>query len=214
MNTIAIVNYGMGNFHSVARALRAAAPHADILIADRPQDIEKASRVVFPGQGAMPDCMATLHASGLHEAVVQAAHSKPLLGVCVGEQMLFTHSEEGNTPCLDIFPGQVVRFAHPTINDGANSAPALKIPHMGWNRVHQTQAHPLWQGIPDQAFFYFVHSYYVAPSLSCLIVGQSNYGVSFTCAVAQANIFAVQFHPEKSGDAGLQLYRNFVSWNP
>ncbi|MFC3340572.1 imidazole glycerol phosphate synthase subunit HisH [Paracandidimonas soli] len=215
MNTIAIVNYGMGNFHSVARALRAAAPDADILIASRPEEVERASRVVFPGQGAMRDCMATLRASGLRDAVLHAARNKPLLGVCVGEQMLFSHSEEGDTPGLGIFPGNVVRFAGPAFSrPGADGAPQLKIPHMGWNRVRQTQAHPLWQGIPDQAFFYFVHSYYVAPSLSSLIVGQSDYGVSFTCAVAQANIFAVQFHPEKSGDTGLRLYRNFVGWNP
>ena len=215
MNTIAIVNYGMGNFHSVARALRAAAPDADILIASRPEEIARASRVVFPGQGAMRDCMATLRQSGLHDAVLEAARSKPLLGVCVGEQMLFSHSEEGDTPGLDIFPGKVIRFAGPAFDQPPQNGDAqLKVPHMGWNRVTQTQAHPLWQGIPDQAFFYFVHSYYVAPALPSLIVGQSDYGVSFTCAVAQANIFAVQFHPEKSGDTGLQLYKNFVSWAP
>ena len=214
MNTIAIVNYGMGNFHSVARALRAAAPDADVLIASRPEDIQRASRVVFPGQGAMPECMATLRASGLHDAVLDAARNKPLLGVCVGEQMLFSHSEEGDTPGLDIFPGNVIRFAGPAFNNGADGSQRLKIPHMGWNRVSQTQTHKLWQGIPDHAFFYFVHSYYVAPTLSSLTVGQSNYGVSFTCAVAQANIFAVQFHPEKSGETGLQLYQNFVGWNP
>ena len=213
MNTIAIVNYGMGNFHSVARALRAAAPDANIIIASQPEEIKNASRVVFPGQGAMRDCMATLRASGLHEAVLEAARNKPLLGVCVGEQMLFSHSEEGDTPGLDIFPGNVVRFSGPEFSRApTDDAAQLKIPHMGWNRVEQTQAHPLWQGIPDLAFFYFVHSYYVAPSLSSLIVGRSEYGVSFTCAVAQDNIFAVQFHPEKSGETGLQLYLNFVGW--
>lgn len=220
MNTIAIVDYGMGNFHSVARALRAAAPDADIRIARQAADIDSASRVVFPGQGAMPDCMGTLDASGLRQAVQRAAATKPLLGICVGEQMLFTHSEEGATPVLDIFPGQVVRFAGPGFagyGPAAGQAPdaaLLKVPHMGWNRVRQTQGHALWDGIDDQAFFYFVHSYYAVPSLSSIIVGESDYGLRFTCAVAQANIFAVQFHPEKSGDAGLHLYRNFVNWKP
>lgn len=217
MNTIAIVDYGMGNFHSVARALHAAAPHADIRIARQASDIDNASRVVFPGQGAMRDCMRTLDASGLRQAVLNAAATKPLLGVCVGEQMLFSHSQEGDTPGLDIFPGDVIRFAGPGFASHAAPAgaePALKVPHMGWNRVRQTRDHPLWQGIDDQAYFYFVHSYYAVPSLSSLIVGESDYGLRFTCAIAQANIFAVQFHPEKSGDAGLRLYQNFVHWNP
>lgn len=218
MNTIAIVDYGMGNFHSVARALHAAAPHADIRIARQASDIDNASRVVFPGQGAMPDCMRTLDASGLRQAVLHAAATKPLLGVCVGEQMLFSHSQEGDTPGLDILPGDVIRFGGPGFASHgaapADAEPALKVPHMGWNRVRQTRDHPLWQGIDDQAYFYFVHSYYAVPSLSSLIVGESDYGLRFTCAIAQANIFAVQFHPEKSGDAGLRLYQNFVHWNP
>src|SRR5690606_14533173 len=148
VHTIAIVNYGMGNFHSVARALRGAAPDANIIIASQPEEIKNASRVVFPGQGAMRDCMATLRASGLHDAVLEAARSKPLLGVCVGEQMLFSHSEEGDTPGLDIFPGNVVRFTGPAFDrDQADGAAPLKVPHMGWNRVTQTREHPLWQGI-------------------------------------------------------------------
>ncbi|UYO93887.1 imidazole glycerol phosphate synthase subunit HisH [Pollutimonas sp. M17] len=218
MNTIAIVDYGMGNFHSVARALQAAAPDADIRICREAQDVDRASRVVFPGQGAMPDCMRTLNKSGLREAVVRAARNKPLLGVCVGEQMLFTESEEGHVPCLDIFPGRVKRFAGPQYAGSAAQDIAgqerLKVPHMGWNRVQQTRSHALWQGIPDQAHFYFVHSYYAEPADPALTVGVSHYGASFTCAVAAANIFAVQFHPEKSADHGLRLYRNFVDWNP
>ncbi len=217
MNTIAIVDYGMGNFHSVARALQAAAPDADIRICSKAQEIDQASRVVFPGQGAMPDCMRTLDESGLREAVVRAARGKPLLGVCVGEQMLFTESEEGHVPCLDVFPGRVKRFAGPQYAGAAQGTPGrelLKVPHMGWNRVQQTRSHALWQGIPDQAHFYFVHSYYAEPDDPALTVGVSHYGASFTCAVAAANIFAVQFHPEKSADHGLRLYRNFVDWNP
>lgn len=218
MNTIAIVDYGMGNFYSVARALRAAAPEADVKICHTAQAIDDASRVVFPGQGAMPDCMRTLNESGLRDAVTRAARVKPLLGVCVGEQMLFTQSEEGPTPCLDIFPGQVKRFAgapyaSPALCTSAHDE-LLKVPHMGWSRVQQTKAHPLWDGIPDNSHFYFVHSYYAEPDNQALIAGQTHYGVSFTCAIAQANIFAVQFHPEKSAAYGLRLYRNFVHWSP
>ena len=207
----------MGNFHSVARALQAAAPDADIKICNTAQGIDQASRVVFPGQGAMPDCMRTLNTSGLRDAVLRAARSKPLLGVCVGEQMLFSTSEEGNTACLDIFPGSVVRFAGPqfaTPSSAAHGPELLKVPHMGWNPVEQVHSHPLWHGIPDRTHFYFVHSYYAVPQDSSLTVGVSHYGTRFTCAVAAANIFAVQFHPEKSADPGLRLYRNFVDWNP
>ncbi|MBO1114685.1 imidazole glycerol phosphate synthase subunit HisH [Bordetella petrii] len=217
MTTIAIVDYGMGNFHSVARALRYAAPDADIRICSRAADIDAADRVVFPGQGAMADCMRTLNESGLREAVVRAARAKPLLGVCVGEQMLFESSEEGDTPCLGVFPGTVRRFAGAQFA-GAPGADAgaerLKVPHMGWNQVRQTRSHALWAGIPDHTHFYFVHSYYAAPADPALTIGETDYGVTFTCAVAAANIFAVQFHPEKSAAHGLRLYRNFVDWNP
>jgi len=217
VNTIAIVDYGMGNLHSVARALRAAAPEATVLIARQPHEIAQAARIVLPGQGAMPDCMRTLNISGLHEAVLRAAADKPMLGICVGEQMLFSHSDEGDTAGLDIFPGRVARFSGPGFA-GYTALPdagaPLKVPHMGWNQVHQTRAHPLWQGIPDRSFFYFVHSYYAIPAAPTLTIGESDYGLRFTCAVTQANIFAVQFHPEKSADAGLQLYRNFAHWNP
>ncbi|HEY0295924.1 MAG TPA: imidazole glycerol phosphate synthase subunit HisH [Bordetella sp.] len=229
MSTIAIVDYGMGNFHSVARALAHAAPDADIRICNQPGQIDAADRVVFPGQGAMADCMRTLNESGLREAVLRAAREKPLLGVCVGEQMLFEHSEEGDTPGLGIFPGTVRRFAGPQFaapvaGDGAapQGGPAaagsgderLKVPHMGWNRVRQTRSHPLWRDIPDGTHFYFVHSYYADPADAGLTTGVSDYGLAFTCAVAAANIFAVQFHPEKSAEHGLRLYRNFVDWNP
>jgi len=207
----------MGNFHSVARALRYAAPDADIRICNRAAEIDAADRVVFPGQGAMADCMRTLNESGLREAVLRAAESKPLLGVCVGEQMLFETSEEGNTPCLGLFPGTVRRFAgEPFANSTATntSEERLKVPHMGWNAVHQTRPHALWDGIPDGTHFYFVHSYYASPADASLTIGETDYGFTFTCAVARANIFAVQFHPEKSAAPGLRLYRNFVDWQP
>ncbi|CAB3954240.1 Imidazole glycerol phosphate synthase subunit HisH [Achromobacter ruhlandii] len=232
MTTIAIVDYGMGNFHSVARALKYAAPDADIRICNQPHEIDAADRVVFPGQGAMADCMRTLNESGLREAVVKAARAKPLLGVCVGEQMLFDSSEEGATPCLGLFPGVVRRFAGPRFADPVAADDAaceadtgtadpvdvrperLKVPHMGWNKVRQTRSHPIWDGIPDDTHFYFVHSYYADPADTSLTVGETDYGVAFTCAVAAANIFAVQFHPEKSAEHGLRLYRNFVDWQP
>lgn len=222
MTIIAIVNYGMGNFHSVARALQYAAPEADIRICARAADIDAADRIVFPGQGGMADCMRTLNDSGLRQAVLRAARTKPLLGVCVGEQMLFASSEEGGVECLGLFPGTVRRFrgqwfAPPVaaINTAAEAnGGRLKVPHMGWNKVRQTRFHPLWAGIPDQTYFYFVHSYYAVPDDAHLTVGETDYGIAFTCAVAAANIFAVQFHPEKSARHGLRLYRNFVDWTP
>lgn len=180
----------------------------------------------------MADCMRTLNESGLREAVVKAARAKPLLGVCVGEQMLFESSEEGATPCLGLFPGVVRRFAGPRFADPVAADDAaceadtgtagpvdvrperLKVPHMGWNKVRQTRSHPIWDGIPDDTHFYFVHSYYADPADTSLTVGETDYGVAFTCAVAAANIFAVQFHPEKSAEHGLRLYRNFVDWQP
>jgi len=212
---IAIVDYGMGNFHSVARALQAAAPDHDIGIARSPAEILAADRIVFPGQGAMPDCMRTLETSGLRDAVLRAAREKPLLGVCVGEQMLFEGSDEGDTPGLGLFAGRVRRFQGPAFQPPAEaSVVRLKVPHMGWNAVSQTRPHPLWEGIGQDTPFYFVHSYYAEPADAALTAATSRYGHAFCCAVAAGNIFAVQFHPEKSAAPGLQIYRNFTRWQP
>ncbi|KAF1029241.1 MAG: Imidazole glycerol phosphate synthase subunit HisH [Burkholderia plantarii] len=202
----------MGNLRSVAQALMKAEPDAQVAIVDRPEQIRAADRVVLPGQGAMPDCMRSLGESGLQEAVIEASRSKPLLGVCVGEQMLFDWSAEGDTPGLGLLPGKVLRFEleGQVQDDGSR----FKVPQMGWNRVRQTLAHPLWDGVPDEAYFYFVHSYYVVPGEAAHSAGVTPYGTTFTSAVARDNIFATQFHPEKSAEVGLRLYRNFVHWNP
>ena len=212
MNKIVVVDYGMGNLRSVAQALRHVAPEADVRISGEVADIENADRLVFPGQGAMPDCMRCLRESGLQDALLKAAETRPMLGVCVGEQLLFDWSEEGDTPGLGLLPGKVVRFQL----DGQHQPDGsrFKVPQMGWNRVVQTVSHPLWSGIADGSYFYFVHSYYAVPENPTHTVGESVYGAAFACAVARDNLFATQFHPEKSADAGLQLYRNFVHWNP
>lgn len=210
--SIAIVDYGMGNLRSVAQALRQAAPEADVAIVERPEAIRAADRVVLPGQGAMPDCMRSLAESGLQDAVIEASRTKPLMGVCVGEQMLFDWSAEGDTKGLGLLPGKVLRFdLEGRIQDDGSR---FKVPQMGWNRVRQSRAHALWDGVPDESFFYFVHSYYVAPADAAHTVGETPYGAPFTSAVARDNIFATQFHPEKSAAAGLRVYRNFVHWNP
>lgn len=211
-NSIAIVDYGSGNLRSVAQALRKAAPEADVAVVTEPERIRAAERVVLPGQGAMPDCMRSLRESGLLDAVLEAAREKPLLGVCVGEQMLLDWSAEGDTPGLGLIHGSVTRFVleNRLQDDGSR----FKIPQMGWNRVRQTVAHPVWRGIADQSYFYFVHSYYVSPADPAHTAGETVYGDAFTSAVARDNIFATQFHPEKSADAGLLLYRNFVEWRP
>ena len=212
MNKIVVVDYGMGNLRSVAQALRHVAPEADVRISGAVADIRAADRIVLPGQGAMPDCMRCLRESGLQQALLEAARSKPLFGVCVGEQMLFDSSEEGDTPGLGLLPGQVVRFRldGQLQQDGSR----FKVPQMGWNRVRQMQPHALWEGIADDSYFYFVHSYYARPAVAADTVGQTDYGTAFACAVARENIFATQFHPEKSAAAGLRLYRNFVNWKP
>jgi glutamine amidotransferase len=211
---IAVVDYGMGNLRSVSKALEHVAPTKNVLVTSNPDDIAQAERVVFPGQGAMPDCIRELDARGLREAVIAAALNKPFLGICIGLQMLFEHSEEGDAAGLGVFKGNVKRFApeHMIDTQGAK----LKVPHMGWNQVYQSGAkpHALWQGIEDGARFYYVHSYYVQPDDEAIIAGYSNYPNKFTCAVAKNNLFAVQFHPEKSADAGLQLLSNFVNWSP
>jgi len=212
MNKIVVVDYGMGNLRSVAQALRQVAPEAEVLISGTTADIRSADRLVLPGQGAMPDCMRSLRESGLQEVLLEAARSKPLLGVCVGEQMLFDLSEEGDTAGLGLLPGKVVRFRL----DGRlqDDGSRFKVPQMGWNRVRQAQSHPLWHGIADQDYFYFVHSYYAVPADAAHTFGETEYGAAFSCAVGRDNIFATQFHPEKSASAGLQLYKNFVQWKP
>lgn len=212
MNKIVVVDYGMGNLRSVAQALRHVAPEADVRISGELNDIRTADRLVLPGQGAIPDCMRSLRESGLQEAVVEASRVKPLFGVCVGEQLLFDWSEEGDTPGLGLLPGKVVRFRldGQLQEDGSR----FKVPQMGWNRVRQTLSHPLWSGINDNSYFYFVHSYYAVPEDRRHMAGETMYGAPFACAVARDNIFATQFHPEKSATAGLQLYKNFVHWNP
>ena len=209
---IAVIDYGMGNLRSVAKALEHVAPKVDVRITSDPAVVKAADRVVFPGQGAMPDCMRYLRESGLEDAVRAAAASKPLLAVCIGEQMLFEHSEEGDTAGLGLFPGTVVRFRDEAMRSAAGAR--LKVPHMGWNRVRQSQPHALWNGVADESWFYFVHSYYVVPQDGALSAGISDYGGTFTCAVARDNIFATQFHPEKSAAAGLRIYENFSRWAP
>jgi len=194
----------MGNLRSVSKAIEHVAPQAEVRVTADPQRILSSDRVVVPGQGAMRDCMRRLGESGAREAVIQAARQKPFLGICIGLQMLFEHAEEGDTPGLGLLPGEVPRFQ---LN-------GLKIPHMGWNEVAQQRSHPLWAGIADGSRFYFVHSYYPAPRDPALTAGTALYGRPFTCAVARDNIFAVQFHPEKSQSAGLQLLSNFVRWRP
>lgn len=212
MNKILVVDYGMGNLRSVAQALMHVAPEAEVKISGEPDDIRAADRIVLPGQGAMPDCMRSLRESGVLEALLEAARSKPLFGVCVGEQMLFDSSEEGNAACLGLMPGKVVRFdlEGQLQPDGSR----YKVPQMGWNQVRQLKPHAMWADVADQSYFYFVHSYYAVPENSQHALAETQYGQPFCCAAGRDNIFATQFHPEKSASAGLQLYKNFVHWNP
>ena len=214
MKTVAVVDYGMGNLRSVSQAVQHVAQGSgfEVVVTSRPQDVRHAERLVLPGQGAMPDCMRELRDSGLLEPVLEAAAAKPLFGVCVGMQMLLDHSAEGPTGGLGLIHGDVVKFAlagrlQP---DGSR----YKVPQMGWNRVWQSQPHPLWAGIPDGSYYYFVHSFYARTSDTRHSVGEADYGARFTAAIARDNIFATQFHPEKSADHGLALYRNFLQWNP
>ena len=211
---VAVVDYGMGNLRSVSQAVMHVARDSgvDVIVTNRPDEVHAAERIVLPGQGAMPDCMRELRDSGLQDAVLHAAANKPLMGVCVGMQMLLAHSEEGPTDGLGLFAGDVRKFQlegrlQP---DGSR----FKVPQMGWNRVVQTRPHALWQGVPDGAYFYFVHSFYACPSEPRHSAGETDYGTRFTCALARDNIFATQFHPEKSAAHGLSLYRNFLHWNP
>ncbi len=218
MKKVAVVDYGMGNLRSVTQAVMHVAAEAgvDVVWARTAQEVMAAERVVLPGQGAMRDCMRDLHESGMFEAVMHAAAHKPLMGVCVGMQMLLDHSAEQDTPCLGLIPGEVVRFelAGRLQEDGSR----YKVPQMGWNQVWQTHdglpRHPVWGEVPDGSYFYFVHSYYARPSDARHSVGETDYGQRFSSAIARDNIFATQFHPEKSAEHGLALYRNFLHWNP
>ena len=219
MKTVAVVDYGSGNLRSVSQAVQHVAQGSgyEVLVTSSAQDVMDAERVVLPGQGAMPDCMRALSESGLQGAVLHAAANKPLFGVCVGMQMLLDSSHEGaagvGTPGLGLIPGEVVKFdlAGKIQPDGSR----YKVPQMGWNQVYQSApVHPLWAGIPDGAYFYFVHSFYARPSDARHIAGEADYGARFTAAIARDNIFATQFHPEKSADHGLALYRNFLHWQP
>jgi glutamine amidotransferase len=211
---VAVVDYGMGNLRSVSQAVQAAAQDSGyhVLITSRPEEVRAAERVVLPGQGAMPDCMRELRDSGLRDAVLEAVASKPLFGVCVGMQMLLDHSAEGDTPGLGLIHGEVIKFdlAGRLQPDGSR----YKVPQMGWNQVYQAQPHPVWGAVPDGSYFYFVHSFYARPSDARHSVGEADYGGRFTAAIARDNIFATQFHPEKSAAHGLALYRNFLHWNP
>jgi glutamine amidotransferase len=238
MVDIAVVDYGMGNLRSVQQAVRKVAPKANIAVTGDAKVIAAAGRVIFPGQGAAPDCMREIRSRGLEEVIAGVvSDGKPFLGICMGLQVLFEHSEEGDTPCLGLFSGQVKRFASGLKDVQGNK---LKVPHMGWNQVHRgvnpqlpqgvetaalpttggkleggnTPEHPLWSGIEQDARFYFVHSYYVQPQDTTLVQATSDYPQPFVCAVAHKNLFAVQFHPEKSAAAGLTLLQNFINWNP
>ncbi|MHB8915515.1 MAG: imidazole glycerol phosphate synthase subunit HisH [Thiobacillus sp.] len=209
---IAVIDYGMGNLRSVSKAIEHVAPAASVVVTSNPDVIARAGRVVFPGQGAARDCMREIDARGLREVIIDAAQNKLFLGICMGMQVLFEHSEEGDTACLGILPGSVQRFPAEAMVDEAGNK--LKVPHIGWNNVHQTTAHPMWAGIEEATRFYFVHSYFVQPAVPDVIAGFSHYPFPFTCAVASDKLFAVQFHPEKSQSAGLMLLGNFVTWNP
>ena len=208
---IAVVDYGMGNLHSVAKALEHVAEEAEVVMTGDARTILDAGRVVFPGQGAAPDCMREIDARGLRDVIVHVAREKPFLGICMGLQVLFGHSDEGDTPCLGIFPGQVKRFPQDRMVDANGNR--LKVPHMGWNNVRHPRPHPLWSDIADGERFYFVHSYFVVPEQPDLAAGYADYPFEFVCACARDNIFAVQFHPEKSASAGLRLLANFAGWN-
>ena len=211
MADIAVIDYGMGNLRSVAKALAHVAPDREVVVTSDAAVIRSAGRVVLPGQSAMPDCIRGLNESGLRSTVLAVAADRPFLGICLGLQMLFDMSEEGPTPGLALLPGRVERFRHAGMVDRGGER--LKVPHMGWSPVQQTRAHPLWAGIDQGARFYFAHSFHPVPEDAALTVGTAAYPTPFTCAIARANIFAVQFHPEKSQRAGLSLLANFVAWD-
>ncbi len=206
---ITVVDYGMGNLRSVAKALERVAPDEEVVVTSDPDVVHSSDRVVFPGQGAMPDCMREMDARGLRSAILDAARSKPFLGICIGLQMLFERSEEGDVAGLGLLEGNVRRFPRNRMVDAEGRK--LKVPHMGWNMVRQTHTHPLWEGIDQNARFYFVHSYHVVANTN-ITAAETDYPTPFVSAVSVRNIFAVQFHPEKSHNAGLRLLSNFVSW--
>jgi imidazole glycerol-phosphate synthase subunit HisH len=217
MGTVAVVDYGMGNLRSVSQAVRHVAQGSatHVHVTSDPEQVRKADRVVLPGQGAMRDCMRELKDSGMQQAVLEAARTKPLLGVCVGMQMLLDHSQEQDTPGLGLFKGHCQRFDLGHLRDEAGAR--YKVPQMGWNRVNPSdthRAHPLWIGVLPGSHFYFVHSYHACMDNPRDSAATTDYGVRFTCALARDNIFATQFHPEKSADQGLALYRNFLHWSP
>lgn len=211
---VAVVDYGMGNLHSVLKSVQAAqklaGTDADIFLTDQPEEVFNADKIIFPGQGAMPDCMSALQQSGLGEAITDGLKNKPFFGICVGAQLLFDHSEEGDTAGLGWFAGDVKRFE---ANQHDAQGNKLKVPHMGWNTVHQTQPHPLFQDIAQDTRFYFVHSYYFVPQNHDIVLGTSQYPHEFACIVGKDNVFATQFHTEKSHEGGLLLLRNFLNWN-
>ncbi len=210
MSSVAVIDYGMGNLHSIAKALQHAAPEVNVQISSDAHIIQAADRVVFPGVGAIRDCMQALHDLNLADLIRNVAQDRPFLGICLGMQALLTDSEEnGGVACLNLFPGHVKHFAEPLIDAQGTH---LKVPHMGWNRVKQ-QAHPLWQAIPQDSRFYFVHSYFAVPDRAEDSIASSDYPQAFTCALARDNVFAVQFHPEKSQTVGLQLLQNFLRWD-
>ncbi|MHB8535466.1 MAG: imidazole glycerol phosphate synthase subunit HisH [Sulfuricaulis sp.] len=213
MNSVAVIDYGMGNLRSVCKAVEHAAPDARVRLTADPAEIRAAARVVFPGQGAIGACMNALDTGGLRESLLEAMKTKPFLGICLGLQALYDFSEEGGgTPCLSLLAGAVRRFPREKMLDKATGLP-LKVPHMGWNRVRQSAAHPLWKGIPQDSRFYFVHSYYADSVEPADVAGETEYALKFTSAATRANIFAVQFHPEKSQRGGLRLLENFMSWD-
>lgn len=210
MSTVAVIDYGMGNLHSISKALQHVALNENVIVTADAETILNADRVVFPGVGAMRDCMQALQDLNLVDVIKQAAQTKPFLGICLGMQALLTDSQEnGHTDCLGILDGHVVRFAEPLRDEKGD---ILKVPHMGWNQVKQNP-HPLWRDIPDESRFYFVHSYYAQPENDAIVAGTSDYPNSFACALMKDNVFAVQFHPEKSQTVGLQLLANFLMWD-
>ncbi len=209
MASVAVIDYGMGNLHSIAKALQFVAPESAIQVTGDPDVILSADRVVFPGVGAIRDCMAQLAQRDLLDAIKYISKNKPFLGICLGLQALFEFSEEsGDVECLGLFQGRVIRFASTPETNGR----ARKIPHMGWNNVLQTRSHPMWSGIPQNSRFYFVHSYYADPADTTCIAATADYPEPFTCGLARDNVFAVQFHPEKSQAMGLKLLQNFTDW--